>query len=319
MQSDAKPAPALRVLVLGSAAGGGSPQWNCRCRVCRCVRRGAEGTSTRTQSSIAVSADGERWVLVNASPDLRRQLLDNRQLWPAEDGRHSPIAAAVLTGAEVDQVAGLLNLREGHRFAIYGAPATLEALDASAIFGALDAELVSRRALELDTPFEPADADGESLGVEFDVFSVPGKVALYQEESAQTPQLDAEDDRNVGLRITARGSQSSLYYIPGCAAFTDRLAARLDGAAAVMFDGTLWRDDELIAQGLGHKTGRRMGHVSMSGDGGSLQAFDGLDITRRIFVHLNNSNPVLLPNTPERRAVERAGWEVAYDGMELTL
>ena len=318
-ESSATSSDRLRVVVLGSAAGGGSPQWNCRCRVCRCVRRGAEGTEPRTQASIAVSADGVRWVVINASPDLRQQILDRRQLWPARPGRHSPIASAVLTGAEVDQVAGLLNLREGHRFSLYGSPATLKALDDSAVFAALDAEAVPRRGLELETPFSPKDADGEPIGVTIEAFSAPGKVALYQEGREETPELDAEDDRNIGLEISATGSQDSLFYIPGCAAFTDALADRLDGAAAVMFDGTLWRDDELKSQGLGHKTGRRMGHISISGDDGSIAAFDRLTVERRIYIHLNNSNPVLLPDTPERSRVEQAGWEVAYDGMELTL
>jgi pyrroloquinoline quinone biosynthesis protein B len=340
MEGGALDSQKLDVLVLGSAAGGGSPQWNCRCRVCRCVRRGASGTQRRTQASIAVSVGGDqnagdqndgdqnagdkRWVLINASPDLRQQLGARRQMWPAQDGRHSPVSAVVLTGAEVDQVAGLLTLREGHRFSLYGAEATLEALGESAIFNALDPQLVPRRTLAIDQVLEPKDARGESLGLSIETFAVPGKVALYQETADQkagneTPELDAQDGRNIGLKISAHGSDDALFYLPGCAAMTPELAERLRGAAAVMFDGTLWRDDELVRQELGQKTGRRMGHMSISGDDGTLAAFDDLGVNRRIFIHLNNTNPILLADSDERQAVERAGWEVAYDGMEFTL
>jgi pyrroloquinoline quinone biosynthesis protein B len=308
----------LMVRVLGSAAGGGFPQWNSAGPGCQRARAGDPAAQPRTQTSLAVSADGKRWVLLNAAPELTHQIIATPALHPAPAHgavRHSPIAAAVLTGAEVDTVAGLLSLREGHAFALYAAPATLAALRANPIFNVLNPVVVARRALPLDAPLALQDAAGEPLGVEVLAFAVPGKVALFQEKGADPGRADAGE--TVGLRVSAGGP--ALFFIPGCAAMTEALGARLRGAACVLFDGTLWQDDEMILAGAGSKTGARMGHMSVSGPQGTLTAFAGLDVRRKILIHLNNTNPVLLDDSPERTIVTQAGWDVAEDGMEIRL
>ena len=303
-----------RIKVLGAAAGGGSPQWNCNCEVCRRVRAG-DGASRRTQTSIAVSADGERWALVNASPDLGEQLLKTPELQPQKRGRHSPIEAVVLTGGEVDQVTGLLTMREGERFSLYASSMIHKTLDESVIFEALNREQVRRRQLLPEEPTSLVDGTGEELGVVVEAFAVPGKVPLYQETPGEAPTIGEATEDNVALRICVE--ERECFFIPGCAEITPQLKERVHGASLLLFDGTLWRDDELIAAGLGEKTGHRMGHVSISNAGGAIESWSDVDIERRVFIHLNNSNPVLLEDSPQRRAVEEAGWEVAWDGWEL--
>ncbi len=302
-----------RVRVLGAGAGGGSPQWNCNCGVCRRVRRGE--APRRTQTSIAVSADGRRWVVINASPDLREQIADSPDLQPQRQGRHSPIEAVAVTGGEVDQVTGLLTLREGEAFSLYATASIHETLGRSEIFDVLDESLVPRRRFSLDEPVSVCDADGESLGVTIEPFSVPGKIPLYQETPGQTPELGATTDDNIAMRIDV--GDRRLFFVPGCAQITPELKRRVDGSSLLLFDGTVWHDEELIDAGLGDKTGGRMGHVSISGAGGVLEEFGSVDIDRKVLIHINNSNPVLLDDTDQRRAVEAAGWEVAFDGMEL--
>jgi pyrroloquinoline quinone biosynthesis protein B len=306
----------LQAIVLGSAAGGGFPQWNSAGRGCLRARAGDPAARARTQTSLAVSADGARWLLLNAAPDLRAQIEATPALHPRPgDGgiRHSPIAAAVLTGAEVDTIAGLLTLREGHAFALYGAAPALEALADNPIFLAVNPKLVPRRMLPLDVPLDLADASGKALGLTVEAFAVPGKVPLFREAGEDPGRAD--DGETIGLRVAAGGR--ALFFIPGCAAMVPALAARLKGADCVLFDGTLWRDDEMIRAGAGPKTGGRMGHMSIDGPHGVLAAFDGLGVRRRILIHLNNTNPVLLADSPERAAATAAGWYVAEDGMEI--
>lgn len=308
----------LQAIVLGSAAGGGFPQWNSVGRGCLRARAGDPAAQARTQTSLAVSADGARWVLLNAAPDLRAQIEAAPALHPRPgDGgiRHSPIAAAVLTGAEVDTIAGLLTLREGHAFALYGAAPALEALADNPIFLAVNPKLVPRRMLPLDVPLDLADASGKALGLTVEAFAVPGKVPLFREAGEDPGRAD--DGETIGLRVAAGGR--ALFFIPGCAAMVPALAARLEGADCVLFDGTLWRDDEMIRAGAGPKTGGRMGHMSIDGPDGVLAAFDGLGVRRRILIHLNNTNPVLLADSPERAVATAAGWDVAEDGMEIRL
>ncbi len=311
----------LHAIVLGAAAGGGFPQWNSAGPGCRRARAGDPAARPRTQASLAVSGDGgRRWVLLNASPDLPAQLRATPALHPRpEPGsvRHSPIAAVVLTGAEVDTVAGLLSLRERHAFALYGAEPSLAVLAENPIFGALDPALVPRRRLPLDEGFALRDAAGDDLGLRVEAFAVPGKVPLFLEEGGADPGR-ADAGETIGLRLSA-GEGDALFFIPGCAAMTDALRERLSGAACVLFDGTLWRDDEMVRARAGAKTGARMGHMSIDGPAGTLAAFAGLGVRRRVLIHLNNTNPVLLADSPERAAAEAAGWEVAEDGMELKL
>jgi len=299
----------LRAIVLGAAAGGGFPQWNSAGTGCRRARGGDPLAPPRTQASLAVSTDGERWLLVNASPDLRQQIAATPALHPRPGTlRNSPIRAVLLTGAEVDAIAGLLHLRERQGFTVMGAPSSLAALDANPIFRVLNPAHVARRTVDPGGTFEV-------LGIDVAVYAVPGKVPLYAEGS-DAPAI-AEEGEAVGVALSAGGG--TLHYIPGCASMTPALRARLAGAACVMFDGTLFTDDEMIRVGAGSKTGRRMGHMPMTGPGSTLEAFAAIPVGRRIFVHVNNTNPALLADSPERAQLDAAGWEVAEDGMEIRL
>ena len=303
------------IKVLGSAAGGGFPQGNCNCRNCADVRARRPGLRPRTQSSLAVSRDGERWVLLNASPDLRQQIAATPELAPRSDGglRSSPIAAVVLTNSDVDHVAGLLSLREGLAFTLHASARVLAALAANPIFHVLDAHRVRRIPLALDASLEMA------AGLRIEAFAVPGKIALYMEDRTAGPSFGTEVGDTLGLEVSDLSGRGAFFYIPGCATVDAALSARLRGAPLVLFDGTLYTDEEMIAQGLSDKTGARMGHISMSGAQGSIAAFEALGVKRRIYVHMNNSNPVLRDDSPERAQVERAGWEIAFDGMEIVL
>lgn len=308
----------LRIVVLGAAAGGGVPQWNCGCTICRQARAANSGLIS-TQASIAFSRDGAHWFLVNASPDLRQQLIATPQLHPA-DGRlrHSPIAGVILTNSEVDAVAGLLSMREGSPFSIYAHSRVLAILAANSIFNVLGERNVARRPIEVERPFEPTLPDGWPSGIEVLPFEVPGKGAWYLEGKAHPAGRDGVGD-TLGLRIADKASGQYFYFIAACARVTDALKARIKGAPLVFFDGTVWRDDELVVAGLGQKTGQSMGHISMSGDHGAIETLGGLDIAQKVFLHINNSNPAWLKGSDERKALERAGWQIPGDGTEITL
>ncbi len=308
----------LRVVVLGAAAGGGVPQWNCGCTVCRKARNGHPELRS-TQASIAISADGDHWFLINASPDLRQQLIATPKLHPkAGTLRHSPISGVILTNGEVDAVAGLLSMREGSPFTIYAHRRVLAILETNSIFDVLNEKNVRRQPIEVDKAFEPALPDGSPSGIEILPFAVPGKGAWYLEGKAHPGGGDAAGD-TLGLRIGDRASGKYMYFLAACASVSNDLRARLAGASAIFFDGTVWRDDELIAAGLGNKTGQGMGHIAMSGDSGAIAALANLDIDRKIFLHINNSNPVLLRDSAERKTAEHAGWQIPTDGMEIVL
>jgi pyrroloquinoline quinone biosynthesis protein B len=307
----------LHVVVLGASAGGGFPQWNSNAPACREARRGGPRARARSQASIAVSANDRDWFLLNASPDLRLQIEATPVLHPCDGLRSSPIAGVVVTGGDVDALAGLLHLRERHRFTIYAPRPVLEVIAANPIFGVLAPEYVGRLELSIDKSLNLVGVSGDS-GLAVRAFAVPGKVPLYLEEVGRDPGLSEAGDA-VGLELVDTLGRARVFFIPGCAVVTEPLRRRLAGAALVFFDGTLWRDDEMIRMCVGDKTGRRMGHISMSGAEGAIAAFADLGVQRRIFIHINNSNPVLFEDSPERRAAEAAGWEIAYDGMEVKL
>lgn len=301
----------LSIVVLGTAAGGGVPQWNCGCVNCRSARNGRPELKS-TQASIAVSADREHWFLINASPDLRQQITDTPVLHPRAGAlRQSPIAGVILTNGEVDALAGLLSLREGTAFDLYAHGRVLSILGDNPIFNVLRADLVPRRAMELDTPFDLPLPGGTPSGLTLEAFAVPGKVALFLE--GESGELEGD---TVGLVIRDKASGQRLVFIAACAQVTARVAAKLNGADLVFFDGTLWRDDEMIEAGLSKKTGQRMGHIAMRD---AIPALDDIDIGKRVFLHINNSNPALREDSPERRAVVEAGWLVPADGMEIKL
>ena len=308
----------LRVVVLGAAAGGGVPQWNCGCAVCRAAR--TEHPEIRsTQASIAVSNDGEHWFLVNASPDVRQQVTHTPQLHPKAGAlRHSPITGVILTNGEIDAITGLLSLRESSPFAIYAHPKVLAILKSNSIFDVLRLENVQRIAIEVDAAFEPQLPGGAPSGLEILPFAVAGTSAWYL-RGKDHPGGAASTGDTLGLRIADRASGKYLYVVTACAGVDDALKQRLAGAPLVLFDGTVWRDDEMIRAGLGNKTGQSMGHIAMSGDGGAISSLKDLKIGRKVFLHINNSNPAWLQASPEREALERAGWQIPSEGMEIVL
>jgi pyrroloquinoline quinone biosynthesis protein B len=309
---------AMMIKVLGSAAGGGLPQWNCNGRNSADARKGAPEVAPRTQASVAVTADSAQWVLLNAAPDLRKQINDTPELHPAPDGgpRNSPIKAVVLTNGDVDAVAGLLTLREGQPFTVYGTRRVLDVLAANSIFDVLDANVVKRVAMKYGEPFAVEGPWGP-VGITIEAFGVPGKIPLYLEETRAGAGLGTQEGDTSGLKVTETATGRHFFFIPGCAKLDDPLRARLKGAPLLFFDGTLYTNDEMIVQGLLNKTGERIGHMNMSGSAGSIAQIAPLEVGRKIFIHINNSNPALRDGSPERAAVEKAGWEVAYDGMEL--
>jgi pyrroloquinoline quinone biosynthesis protein B len=306
----------LRVVILGAAAGGGVPQWNCGCRVCQAART-TQPELQSTQASLAISADGNHWFLINASPDLRQQLIATPQLHPTLGKlRHSPIAGVILTNGEIDAIAGLLSMREGWPFTIYAHVKVLATLKSNSIFNVLNEKTVRRQPIAIGQAFEPALPDGSPSGIEILPFEVSGKGAWYLEGERRATN---EAGDTLGLRIRDKATGKSFYFLAACARVTDDLKSRLSGAPLVFFDGTVWRDDELIAAGLGNKTGQSMGHIAMSGEAGAIASLQDLGIERKIFLHINNSNRALLSGSEERRAAEQAGWHIPADGTEITL
>jgi pyrroloquinoline quinone biosynthesis protein B len=304
----------VKILILGAAAGGGFPQWNCNDPVARSAWAGK--LRHRTQSSIAVSLDGRHWVLLNASPDLRQQIRDNPQLHPGADAslRASPIAAVVLTNADVDHVAGLLSLRESQPLALYAHARVLDVLSRNSVFNVLHPDFVERRRLPADSAILLHDKAGNALGLHVRAFAVPGKIALWLEDPCAA-RFGSDEGDTLGLEISD-GAGKSFFYIPACAGMTPELAARLRGAKLVLFDGTLWRDDEMIMAGVGRKSGQRMGHMSCDA---TIAAFAPLGVRQKFFIHINNTNPLFVDGAPERVQAAAAGWQVAEDGMEISL
>lgn len=306
----------MRALIVGAAAGGGLPQWNCNAPNSASFWRGDDPLNAATQSSLAVSANGSDWALLNASPDIRHQIMATPQLQPRDPADHglrdTPICSVLLTNGDIDHIAGLLTLREKQRFDLITTSDIAEVLAANPIFNALDPDFVTRRVVGLEAPFDLAP------GVTATLFAAPGKVPLFMEgdHGGDAVATDVMGEQTVGVEVT--DGTETFFYIPGCARMVPALADRIRGAALVLFDGTLWQDDEMVQQGVGQKTGKRMGHMSMSGPDGSIAAFADLDVRRKVYVHMNNTNPIWR-NGPERAEAEAAGWEVGFDGMELEL
>jgi len=290
--------------VLGSAAGGGSPQWNCGCPVCAAVR--ARPGLGRTQSSAAVSADRRRWFLINASPDVRGQIEAFPGLHPQDAERATPMEAVLLTDAELDHTLGLLLLREARAVRLYATPAVHKTLcDGSGILRTLE------RYCQVEWQAIVPGADVRLTdGLSCRAFDAPTtKHARFGDE--------VDHGRVVGYRLTDERSGGTLVYLPGVQALTPAVRAEIEGCDCLLIDGTCWRDDELVRLGLAGKTSREMGHLPIDGPDGSLAQLPSLGVGRAIFVHMNNTNPILLEDAPERRIVEDSGMEVAMDGLEV--
>ena len=308
----------LRILVLGAAAGGGFPQWNCNCPACRRARSGDENAPPAHQASVAVTGDGENWFVLNAAPDLRQQIAENPQLHPQHGLRHSPVAGVIVTNGDIDATAGLLNLREGTPLSVYAHERVLRVIKANSVFNVLNPQIVPRRELPLEREVPLLLADGAPSGLTVKAFAVPGKVALYLEDTNKEG-FGSEVGDTVGLHIREESGGPGFFFISSCARMTPEIAERLKGAALVFFDGTLWSDDEMIKSGMSKKTGARMGHMSMTGENGTIAAFRNLNVARKVFIHINNSNPALLRDSRERAELEAAGWEILADGTEITV
>ena len=306
----------MRVIVLGSAAGGGVPQWNCGCANCVEARRHAD-SAARTQSSVAVSADGERWILLNASPDLRSQLAAHPQFWPraAEGTRGTPIEAVVLTDGEIDHTLGLLLMRESTvRLPVY-APAGVSALleDAWPLYPILAAYSgVEPRTLDDGRMVALADSSGTPLGICCAATAVARRPPRY----ARAAPAAAFD---VGVRLRDDRTGGTLAYVPTVGAIDDAVRRVASGADLLLFDGTFWSDDELRAVSAEAPPARAMGHVPVGGAGGSLEQLVTLGAKRTVLVHINNTNPILCRSSAERTQVEAAGVLVGEDGMEFEL
>ena len=306
----------MRIRVLGAAAGGGFPQWNCGCPNCRGVRAGLVMAAPRTQESVAVSADGECWFLLNASPEIRHQIESFPGLHPREP-RHSPIDAIVLTNGDLDHTLGLLSLRESHPLVVYATDRVRRGFtEANVLYRTLERfrEQVIWRSLELGRETPLAGVDGRESGLFIEAVAVPGKLPIHLEQMGAG---DPED--NVGLRIREASTGRRLAYFPAAGGLTPTVRKALDGADCVFFDGTFWSSDELPALGLGTKRAEQMAHAPVGGERGSLALLAPMRARRRILIHVNNTNPLLRDDSSERARAGAEGWEVAHDGMEVVL
>jgi pyrroloquinoline quinone biosynthesis protein B len=306
----------VRLRVLGSAAGGGFPQWNCGCANCAGVRTGAISAVPRTQESVALSADGERWFLINASPEIRQQIESFSGLWPRQP-RHSPIAGILLNNGDLDHCLGLLSLRESHPLVGYATGSVSRGFsEGNVLYRTLQRfpEQLRWVALRLgrEVPLLHPD-DGQPSGLFVTALAIPGKRPLHLEsEGAPSP----ED--NVGFRIRDARTGKCLAYLSAVAGWSPAVDELVGGADAIFFDGTFWSSDELVKAGLGTRRAEDMAHWPVGGPGGSLAYLAG-QRGRRLFIHINNTNPLLREDAPERRELAAAGVELAHDGLELEL
>ncbi len=309
----------MHVEILGSAAGGGFPQWNCNCRNCRLVRQGGFSGKPRLQTQVAVSQTRNSWFLLNASPDLRTQIERTPCLHPQEDGRNSPISGVLVTGADIDQIAGLLSLRELHRFCLYCAPSIRRILEQdNSVFHMLQRvpDQVSWHEIRPEESFPLLDPAGTDSGIGCTVFPLAHRYPAYVR-----PQRAAElkpDEAQLGVMLESPSGRR-LAYLPAVATVSSSLFERLARVDLLLFDGTFWSDEELMPlQGRGSSAGD-MGHTPVSGGSGSLRKLAGLRRPRKVFIHLNNTNPMLDESSAPYREVRQAGWEVAEDGDQFEL
>ena len=302
------------VRVLGSAAGGGFPQWNCTCPPCRAVRTGSRPCVARSQSSIVVSGDRQQWFLFNASPDIQSQIESFPELHP-DDGRVIRLQAVLLTDAELDHTLGLLLMREGRGLEVHATESVHETLTTgSGVLRTLEAYCPVKWQPVL--PGAEVPLGNGSSGLSYRAFDVPtDKRMRFPSPSTRA----ATHGRVVGYRITDTSSGRSLVYLPCVQRLTPDVLEELADSSGLLVDGTCWRDDEMISLGLASKTSRDMGHVPIDGPGGSLELLSPLPIDRKVYIHINNTNPILFEDSPERRLLDQHGMEVAADGLELDI
>lgn len=305
----------MQILILGSAAGGGFPQWNCHCANCKGLREGSIKARARTQSSIAVSPDGKNWVLINASPDLRQQINQSPQLWPEQGSRGTNIRAAILSDSQIDHTTGLLTLREGLPLPVYCTDVVYEDLCGPyPLFNLLEHWHggLQRRTLGTD-PQQSFQID-EIDHLEF--YPVP----LESNAPPYSPYRDkVVEGNNIGLKIVDTRTGKYLFYVPGIVESNALVEHTLSDASCVLIDGTLWLDDEMIKQGVGTKLGTDMGHMPVNGESGTVALLNRFPIERKILIHINNTNPILNEESPQHQYVIDNGVEIAWDGMEVTL
>jgi pyrroloquinoline quinone biosynthesis protein B len=306
----------MLIRILGSAAGGGFPQWNCGCPNCRGLRDGTVRARARTQECVAVSADGATWLLLNCSPEIRQQIEDFPGLHPRAP-RDSPIAAILLTNGDLDHCLGLLSLRESHRLVVYATePVRRGFVEDNVLYRTLERfpGQLTWRTLKPGGEAEIVGPDGRGSGLTVTPLAVPGKPPIHLEHRGTRAPED-----NIGVRVGERATGRVLAYCSAAAAVTDEMLGALDGADAVFFDGTFWSSDELPAQRLGDKRAEDMAHLPVGGPAGSLARLAGVRARRRVYIHINNTNPMLREDSAERAQVAAAGWDIAWDGMEITL
>ena len=301
--------------ILGSAAGGGFPQWNCGCPNCRGVRESTARARARSQECVAVSADGAAWLLLNCSPEIRAQIESFPPLHPRA-ARHCPIAAILLTNGDLDHCLGLLSLRESHPLVLYATePVRRGFVEGNVLYRTLERfpGQTTWRPLKLGREESVADVEGRPLGLSVEPVSAPGKPPIHLEPAPPDPE------HNIGVRIREPATGRVVAYVSAAAALTADMRRAFDDADAVFFDGTFWSSDELPALGLGTKRAEDMAHLPVGGPDGSLARLADLRARRRIYIHVNNTNPMLREDSPQHAAVTAAGWEVAWDGMEVRL
>lgn len=311
----------MNIIVLGSAAGGGFPQWNCNCRNCSGLRSGTMRATARTQSSIAVSANGTDWVLVNASPDILAQIRATPALQPGRARRDSGIAAVMLMDAQIDHVTGLLMLREGKPLPLYCTEPVWHELNSTLPLAPVLSHYCGVRWHELSVGSDVTSLDGMPAthvpgieGIRFTPLALSSKAPPYSPHREHPEPGD-----NIGLLIEDTASGKSVFYAPGLGAIDPQVEAALRRADCVLVDGTFWSADEMIALGFSKKSAADMGHLPQSGEAGMIAVLDSIGERRKVLIHINNTNPILDEESEQRAILARHGIEVAFDGMEINV
>ena len=303
----------MHVRLLGTAAGGGFPQWNCHCRNCREARSNPTEARPRTQSSVAISADGERWFLLNASPDILGQIAAFPPLQPTRfETRGTPIHAVLLTNADLDHSLGVLSLRENGTLSVYASAETRTDLEQ----GVVRFSVLSQFCAVKWFTASPAEesllyADGAASPLSYEAFKVPSKPPKF---STRT-----QDGGVIGYRIRDRQTGGCLIYVPDILQLTDQLPVLLNDCDLLLFDGTFWSENEMREQNINQVTAREMGHLPIEGSGGSLRGLAAVTRPEKVYIHINNTNPILLQSSAERRQIDAEGWTVGEDGMEFEI